>query len=91
MMELKDNLAKIKNLRLIRLRFTKVWRNAYIRHRMRVSRGVVTAEHVAEVKRERETYERLLVKCHSAGNLLAHKQKELKRRIALYQKAALYI
>lgn len=91
MMELKDNLAKIKNLRLIRLRFTKVWRNAYIRYRMRVSRGVVTAAHEAEIKRERETYERLLIKCHAAGNTLAHKQKELKRRIALYQKAALYI
>lgn len=88
--ELKDVGEKLNKLRVIRMGYTKVWRNAYIRHRMRVSRGVVTAEHVAELATARATYERLSGKWHVAAGALMHKRAELKRAIGQYQKAALY-
>lgn len=83
--------AKLDNLRYVRARFTRVWRNAYIRHRMRKQRGVLTDAHVAELAEARARYEALTNKCRAAYKTLIGRERQLRRDINAQQKASLRI
>ena len=91
MAELKDVMGKRENLRTLRLMFTKEYRTMYMRHRMRVHRGVMTPERAAEMDKAHAKYANRSLKWRQAHETLCQKEKELRRRIALYQKASLYI
>ena len=89
--ELNEVQSKIKRMRPIRVAFTKDYRNAYMRHRMREQRGALTPEHKAEMEAARATYDRLTMKYRATAFRLATKARDLKRGIKLYQKASLYL
>lgn len=89
MHELEGHQAKMENLRYIRARFTEAYRKAYMRNRMHKARGVLTPERVQQMDDARATYDRLTAKWRMAHAAMAAKEKELKRRIARYQKASL--